>query len=83
VPGIVCDKARPFGGEAWLEELPALVERLERDWGIAPGETYPDSNRGVPRQRGGRSPFCGSSATRLGLEPVGSQMLAAADALSG
>lgn len=43
VPDVVREKARAVGAEAWLEELPALVGRLETEWQIVVGRAYRDS----------------------------------------
>ncbi|MGI5242537.1 aminoglycoside phosphotransferase family protein [Dactylosporangium sp. CA-139066] len=40
VPEVVRAKARAAGAHAWLTALPALVEDLERDWGIRCGRVY-------------------------------------------
>jgi streptomycin 6-kinase len=43
VPETVLTFARTAGADDWLAGLPELVDRLERDWGIAVGRTYPDA----------------------------------------
>lgn len=40
VPIAVRNKARSAGAEDWLEHLPALVSRLERDWSITVGSPF-------------------------------------------
>jgi streptomycin 6-kinase len=43
VPPVVAAKARAIGAEQWLDELPALIGALERDWVIAVGRAYSDA----------------------------------------
>jgi streptomycin 6-kinase len=43
VPEVVRQKAFAVGAGGWLDDLPLLVESVERDWGIAVGEAYTDS----------------------------------------
>jgi streptomycin 6-kinase len=40
VPEVVRAKARAAGAHSWLASLPALVEAIERDWGIRTGRVY-------------------------------------------
>ena len=40
---MVREKALAYGAEAWLDQLPSLVARIEREWGIAVGDPYPDA----------------------------------------
>jgi len=40
VPAVVRNKAAAVGASNWLEDLPALVAGLERDWGIAIGRPF-------------------------------------------
>jgi streptomycin 6-kinase len=42
VPDVVRNKARTAGAEQWVDDLPALVASLERDWGITVGAPYAD-----------------------------------------
>jgi streptomycin 6-kinase len=41
--GVVREKALAAGAGQWLDDLPGLVEGLERDWSIRVGWPYPDS----------------------------------------
>ena len=43
VPDVVRNKAVACGAVAWLDELPALVASLERDWSIVVGGVYGDA----------------------------------------
>ena len=43
VPETVRALVRTAGADAWLAGLPALVDRLERDWGIAVGAPFEDA----------------------------------------
>lgn len=43
IPDVVQNKARAVGAEAWLDELPALVDDLCRRWAITVGRPYPDA----------------------------------------
>jgi streptomycin 6-kinase len=43
VPRVVRNKALAVGAAAWLDELPALVAGLERDWSIVVGRPYADA----------------------------------------
>jgi streptomycin 6-kinase len=43
VPEVVRNVARANGAAGWLDELPGLVARVERDWGITTGRTYEDA----------------------------------------
>src|SRR5690349_18956786 len=43
VPETVRAKAVTAGARRWLDELPALVAGLERDWSIQVGRVYPDA----------------------------------------
>jgi streptomycin 6-kinase len=43
VPDVVRRKARAAGAERWLDELPRLVNGLERDWSITIGAAFGDS----------------------------------------
>ncbi len=43
VPDVVREKALAVGADAWLDELPALVARMEREWSISVGNAYRDS----------------------------------------
>lgn len=43
VPETVRATVRAAGADAWLAGLPALIERLERDWDIAVGPGYEDA----------------------------------------
>ena len=40
VPTVVRNKALAVGATTWLQELPALVAGLERDWAITVGRSY-------------------------------------------
>lgn len=40
VPAVVRNKAAAVGAARWLDELPALVSDIERDWGIAIGRPF-------------------------------------------
>jgi streptomycin 6-kinase len=40
---VVREKALAAGAAQWLDNLPGLVEGLERDWSIRVGRPYPDS----------------------------------------
>ena len=44
---VVREKALAVGAQAWIDELPGLVEAIEADWGIAVGRTYADSTEAV------------------------------------
>ena len=43
VPRVVRNKALTVGAKQWLDELPALVADVERDWGIAVGRAFVDA----------------------------------------
>jgi streptomycin 6-kinase len=43
VPEIVRRKAVVAGADAWLDELPDLVERFERDWELTVGAAFTDA----------------------------------------
>jgi len=43
VPEVVRQKAFAVGADAWLDDLPQLVARMELEWGIAAGAAYGDS----------------------------------------
>jgi streptomycin 6-kinase len=43
VPPVVRNKAHAVGAVRWLDELPALVAGLEREWGITVGRPYRDA----------------------------------------
>lgn len=43
VPDVVRSTARAAGADDWLVGLPALVDRLERDWDMAVGSPYEDA----------------------------------------
>ncbi len=43
VPAVVRRKALAVGATHWLDELPALVSRLEREWSVAVGRTFADA----------------------------------------
>ncbi|HKF18971.1 MAG TPA: aminoglycoside phosphotransferase family protein [Candidatus Dormibacteraeota bacterium] len=43
VPVVVRNKAVACGASQWLDELPALVAGLEREWSIAVGRPYDDA----------------------------------------
>lgn len=40
IPAVVANKARAFGAEAWLADLPALVDSLAHRWGLTVGRPY-------------------------------------------
>jgi streptomycin 6-kinase len=42
IPGPVRALAEACGAEAWLDGLPALIARLEREWSITVGAGFPD-----------------------------------------
>jgi streptomycin 6-kinase len=43
ISAVVREKALAVGAGAWLDELPALVETIEREWRIVVGRAYRDS----------------------------------------
>ena len=43
VSAVVREKALAHSAEAWIAELPSLVEEVEREWRIEVGEPYPDA----------------------------------------
>src|SRR5215813_1216824 len=43
VPAVVRNRALAAGAAHWLDELPALVASLERDWSIAVGRPFSDA----------------------------------------
>lgn len=47
VPAVVRNKAVAAGATAWLDELPALIERLEREWSIVVGGAYGDATEAL------------------------------------
>ncbi len=47
LPPEVIAKARNYGADRWLTELPDLIEGLERDWSISVGRTYPGSTEAM------------------------------------
>jgi streptomycin 6-kinase len=62
VPGPVRQKAEALGpeGAAWLSDLPDLVRRLERDWGVVAGSAM----------QGGTESYVTSATTHDGVEVV-------------
>jgi hypothetical protein len=65
VPDLVHEKALAVGAGAWLDALLQLVGTLEQEWGWEWGVIERVS--------------AGLLATRVGLQPVGHEMLAAPD----
>ena len=47
VPAVVRKKAGACGASAWLDDLPALVASLERDWSITVGGVYGDATEAL------------------------------------
>jgi streptomycin 6-kinase len=47
VPPVVVNKARLAGAEAWLADLPALIESLSRRWAITVGDVYDDATEAL------------------------------------
>ena len=43
VPEVVRSTARAHGADVWLDGLPELVDRLERDWDVTVGPAYEDA----------------------------------------
>lgn len=43
VPAVVRNKAAAVGANQWLDDLPALIAGLERDWSIVVGRPYGDA----------------------------------------
>ena len=43
VPRVVTNKARAAGAAAWLDDLPAFVASVERDWSIEVGRPFADA----------------------------------------
>ena len=43
VPDVVRRKALAVGADGWLDDLPALVASVEKEWGISVGDAYTDS----------------------------------------
>lgn len=43
IPAVVQNKARAVGAEAWLDELPSLIDELCRRWRITVGAPYADA----------------------------------------
>ena len=43
IPSAVRAKARDAGADAWLDELPALVGQLAREWGLTIGPAFGDA----------------------------------------
>lgn len=43
VPALVRNKALAVGAEQWLDELPALVATIEREWSIVVGRPFDDA----------------------------------------
>lgn len=73
-------KALAAGARQWLRDLPVLIAALEREWSITVGRPYADPTEAfVAEAVLGDGTATGLLATRIGLEPVGRQMLAAAD----
>ena len=50
LPPEVIAKAKAYGAERWLSELPDLIAGLERDWSISVGRTYPGSTEAMVAQ---------------------------------
>jgi streptomycin 6-kinase len=50
VPEVVRQKAFAVGADVWLDELPLLVERMQRDWAITVGAAYTDSTEAFVAQ---------------------------------
>jgi streptomycin 6-kinase len=47
VPAVVRNKALAAGSGRWLDELPALVDSIERDWGIEVGRPFADATEAL------------------------------------
>jgi streptomycin 6-kinase len=47
IPPAVRGKARAFGADNWLAELPGLIRDLEQEWGVAAGSSYPASTEAL------------------------------------
>jgi streptomycin 6-kinase len=47
IPAVVREKALAVGAQAWIDELPALIDSIQADWGISVGRLYPDSTEAV------------------------------------
>ena len=47
VPAVVRNKAVAAGATGWLDELPALIELLEREWSIVVGRAYGDATEAL------------------------------------
>ena len=50
VPVVVRNKALGAGAAHWLEDLPALVAGLERDWSFSAGRAYQDATEALVTQ---------------------------------
>jgi streptomycin 6-kinase len=47
VPDVVRRKALVAGAEAWLDEIPSLVARFERDWELTVGRVFTDATEAL------------------------------------
>jgi streptomycin 6-kinase len=47
LPPEVIARARAYGAERWLLELPDLIAGLERDWSVSVGRAYPGSTEAM------------------------------------
>ena len=86
IPEAVRAKARVAGADNWLAGLPELVGELEREWSITVGGAFGDATEadvtaiwewGVVERVS-----TGLLLTSIGVQPVGRQMLGAADRIS-
>lgn len=50
VPAVVRNKALAVGAGTWLDDLPALVAGLERDWGVTVGRPFADATEAFVAQ---------------------------------
>jgi streptomycin 6-kinase len=56
VPEVVRNKALAAGAAAWLDELPGLIEDLERDWGITVGRPFTGATEAFVAEASGPGP---------------------------
>jgi streptomycin 6-kinase len=43
VPTVVANKARIYGAQDWLDDLPDIISNLERSWGLRVGASFEDA----------------------------------------
>lgn len=93
---MVRNKALAAGARWWLDGLPELIAGLERDWSIRVGRPFEDATEAFVSEAATddgtpaiwewgvvERVSTGLWGTKVGLRPVASQMLRAADRVAG